>query len=96
MPSALFIGGFADGRWIDVPDGVEVWAVQEFLDADSDPSVEFAAFETRVHTYKADSLACRTDRWRLFVPSNFDDGRDWIPMLLRGYRQPMSEPEVQK
>lgn len=95
MPAALFIGGIADGRWINVPDGAPTYQVQALpkISLVADPTVtryQQMSAPMRRETYKEDSLSWRSDRWRVFVPINWE-GRDWITALLRGYRQPLSE-----
>lgn len=89
MPTALFIGGYADGKMIDVPDGEERYVVNEYDDSLSAYGfVGSAAPETvhvRQHVYCVDSLRAGDDRWRVFVPLNTTP-RDWIDALIRNYR----------
>lgn len=82
----LFIGGYGDGRWIDVPDEYTSCEIQEPLFPDvAMPSTADAAHPKpiRHHLYRSQRLADGQHEWRVFVW--VDEERSLIQLLMDGY-----------
>lgn len=90
----LFIGGFADGSRIDVPDGRDVWRLRETEEPSSalTAASDFVAGRVRFtdHLYKKESLHDGNDGAVTYV--YIHNGGPVMKKLVAGYRKGSSTP----
>ena len=88
----LFVGGEADGMWIEVPDVLDIFEVaipdiQPALVSHSpDPPTNIADFTMSVHLYERMPWSTSNQKFFIMVPTNTSP-EDSIRRLINGYKK---------
>lgn len=91
---SLFIGGVADGRWIDVPEAARKWEVgRPVYVAEVSPQTKARSFTlVNLDSYTASQFGGPKKQARIFVHDRLtlDDAME---MLLAFYQRPGNHPK---
>lgn len=90
MPRRLFIGGYADGKWIDVRHDAPYHQIAEFPEIDVQallrgPTAVSTQSTITTHTYKLEAVNFGSDHAELFYISTTLTPLGAFRKLLEGY-----------
>lgn len=87
----LFIGGFADGQWIEVPEEYEFYKVDAYRFADKKDYDFWRNKAIEIHNYRRQKWCSGPIVRHIFIQTSLEPN-DILDILLKGYKCTTSTP----